>query len=105
MISILFLSQIVGLNTNVQFLDDLAGHKSFIAGQVHTGFITQHYQDLFPKRILSNDVACRAAIALLLQQQRQTAELSKLGQGRSVIWLVFQSKSSPAMVIFLCRYK
>jgi len=31
--------KVVGLSTNIEFLHTLAGHKSFIAGDVETGFI------------------------------------------------------------------
>ena len=35
--------QIVGLATNTKFLDDLASHREFVNGNVHTGFIDQYY--------------------------------------------------------------
>ena len=33
----------MGLATNTKFLDDLASHKEFVNGNVHTGFIDQYY--------------------------------------------------------------
>ena len=66
-------SQIVGLNTNIQFLDDLAGHPEFQLGHVHTGFIAQHVDDLFPKRTIPNDVICQAAVAIALIEAQRNA--------------------------------
>jgi 3-methylcrotonyl-CoA carboxylase alpha subunit len=66
---------IVGLATNISFLDTLAGHPKFAEGDVHTGFIDQHHSDLFPKRFLSNQTICQAALALVLIEQK--AELDK----------------------------
>uniref|UniRef100_A0A1B0BPL6 Methylcrotonoyl-CoA carboxylase subunit alpha, mitochondrial n=1 Tax=Glossina palpalis gambiensis TaxID=67801 RepID=A0A1B0BPL6_9MUSC len=39
---------ISGLDTNINFLIDLANHSEFRAGNVHTGFIDQHFDTLFP---------------------------------------------------------
>ena len=61
--------QIVGLATNIQFLDDLAGHSEFAAGNVHTGFIEEHEQELFPTRMLSKHALCQAALAMVLMEQ------------------------------------
>ncbi|KAJ1676768.1 hypothetical protein EV182_007540, partial [Spiromyces aspiralis] len=45
--------QIVGPNTNIEFLKRLATHPEFIAGHVETGFIEKHHQDLFPNKATS----------------------------------------------------
>ena len=68
------LFQIVGLNTNIRFLDSLAGHAEFAAGNVHTGFIEQHYSDLFPRRTLSDPTLCKAALALILKEYNSSVE-------------------------------
>jgi len=44
--------EIVGPDTNIQFLRQLATHKRFIDGEVHTGFIPQHFDSLFPAKKL-----------------------------------------------------
>ncbi|KAK2171857.1 hypothetical protein NP493_1019g00020 [Ridgeia piscesae] len=62
---------IVGLNTNIRFLDNLAGHDAFRSGDVHTGFIGQHYDDLFPKKELSDITLCHAAMAIVLAEHDQ----------------------------------
>ncbi|KAJ3331148.1 Methylcrotonoyl-CoA carboxylase subunit alpha, mitochondrial [Blyttiomyces sp. JEL0837] len=40
--------EVVGLNTNIDFLKRLASHPGFISGDVDTGFIKKHETDLFP---------------------------------------------------------
>lgn len=72
----------MGLNTNVQFLDDLAGSDGFIQGLVHTGFIQQHHDELFPKRTVSDELLCQAAIGLVLLEKKRltdTAALPRFG--------------------------
>lgn len=51
---------------------DLAGHPEFEAGNVHTDFIPQHYDQLFPDRGLSDKTICQAAISLMLIEQEKT---------------------------------
>nr|UXL88897.1 acetyl-CoA carboxylase-like 1 isoform 1 [Potamotrygon motoro] len=64
---------IVGLNTNISFLFKLAAHPEFEAGNVHTNFIPQHYDGLFPaKGATSKTALCQAALALILQERIQT---------------------------------
>lgn len=68
-------AQIVGLNTNIDFLLSLSGHAEFEAGNVHTNFIQQHYDELFPKPTApGGDVVCQAALGLLLQEREHTQE-------------------------------
>jgi len=72
----------VGLNTNVQFLDDLAGHPEFGLGHVHTGFIDEHRQALFPgPRSLSDETLCQAVAALLLSEATQSTSSSTMSNG------------------------
>jgi len=61
---------VVGLNTNIRFLDALASHPNFGLGDVHTGFIPDHYEELFPERTLSPITVCQAAVALVLNEQQ-----------------------------------
>ncbi|XP_006825001.1 methylcrotonoyl-CoA carboxylase subunit alpha, mitochondrial-like [Saccoglossus kowalevskii] len=59
--------QIVGLKTNMEFLQNVASHSEFHAGNVHTGFIDQHYSDLLPEvQELSSKVLCQAALVMVL---------------------------------------
>ncbi|XP_050504133.1 methylcrotonoyl-CoA carboxylase subunit alpha, mitochondrial [Diabrotica virgifera virgifera] len=57
---------IAGLETNVNFLLDLADHPEFSAGNVHTNFIRDHYDTLFRKENPSLAQLCQAAIATIL---------------------------------------
>ncbi len=81
--------QIVGLSTNIRFLGSLASHPQFVSGEVHTGFIDQHYTELFPKRSLSSAVLCQAAAALLLQEQNQivTSAFATSAGTSAKLWL------------------
>lgn len=65
---------IVGLGTNIQFLDDLAGNEVFQAGKVHTGFIQQNMDKLFPKRVLSCEDVCVGALALVMVEKTRVFE-------------------------------
>lgn len=70
---------IVGLNTNIEFLLSLSGHPEFEAGNVHTSFIPQHYDQLFPAPTApSKEVLCQAALGLLLKEKRHTQEFSAM---------------------------
>lgn len=74
--------QIVGLNTNIDFLLSLSGHAEFEAGNVHTSFIQQHYDQLFPKPTApGGDVVCQAALGLLLQEREHTLEFLRQSHG------------------------
>ena len=74
-------TQIVGLNTNIRFLDTLAGHDAFQSGDVHTGFIGQHYDDLFRPRLLSDVTLCQAAMALVLTERGEMLQAAADSNG------------------------
>ncbi|OWF40975.1 Methylcrotonoyl-CoA carboxylase subunit alpha, mitochondrial [Mizuhopecten yessoensis] len=67
---------VLGLSTNIQFLMDLAGNPHFEAAQVHTDFIPQHYNELFPERTVSDTALCQAAISLVQQEAVRARERS-----------------------------
>jgi len=80
------------VNTNIQFLDRLAGHAEFRLGHVHTGFIAQHTNDLFPlQRTVPSDIVCQAAVAVALMQAQTNALRPSTGQldciCTSYLWL------------------
>ena len=77
-----FCLQIVGLNTNIEFLLSLSGHPEFEAGNVTTSFIPQHYADLFPTpRAPSGETICQAALGLVLQERRHTQDFTQTSTG------------------------
>ncbi|KAM4574644.1 methylcrotonoyl-CoA carboxylase subunit alpha, mitochondrial [Fundulus diaphanus] len=69
---------IVGLNTNIDFLLSLSGHPEFEAGRVTTSFIPRYYADLFaPPAAPSGEAVCQAALGLLLRERRHTEEFTR----------------------------
>ncbi|XP_049535521.1 methylcrotonoyl-CoA carboxylase subunit alpha, mitochondrial [Anopheles darlingi] len=63
--------QIAGLQTNINFLLDLARHDHFQAADVHTGFIEQHMATLFPKKTVPREKVIQMALAQLLNERVQ----------------------------------
>uniref|UniRef100_A0A8B9MRC6 Methylcrotonoyl-CoA carboxylase 1 n=1 Tax=Accipiter nisus TaxID=211598 RepID=A0A8B9MRC6_9AVES len=65
--------RIVGLSTNIDFLLSLSGHPQFEAGNVHTNFIPQYHDELFPtKKATPHEVMCQAALGLILKEKMLT---------------------------------
>lgn len=64
--------QIAGLETNVNFLISLASHPEFQLGNVHTGFISQHFDSLFQPVKIDKDGLIKAAIALIQNELQAT---------------------------------
>ncbi|KAH9486432.1 Methylcrotonoyl-CoA carboxylase subunit alpha, mitochondrial [Psilocybe cubensis] len=63
---------VVGVSTNVEFLRTLAGNKSFIDQDVETGFISKHFNELFPPvSVPEANIYARAALFVTLRDQRQ----------------------------------
>ncbi|XP_015515079.1 methylcrotonoyl-CoA carboxylase subunit alpha, mitochondrial [Neodiprion lecontei] len=59
---------IVGVETNVQFIMDLASHPKFASGDVHTGFIEENHATLFPKIEITNEILTQGALAMILEE-------------------------------------
>lgn len=69
---------IVGLNTNIDFLLSLSSHPEFEAGNVSTSFIPQHYADLFPAPTApSGATLCQAALGLVLRETSSTGTFAQ----------------------------
>ncbi|KAJ8590519.1 hypothetical protein M405DRAFT_766153 [Rhizopogon salebrosus TDB-379] len=70
--------KVVGVSTNVEFLRLLAGNDAFINGEVETGFIKKHYEDLFPPvESPSAELLTHAALFIALREHPlQSASLS-----------------------------
>ncbi|EAA14349.4 AGAP010228-PA, partial [Anopheles gambiae str. PEST] len=64
--------QIAGLQTNINFLIDLARHEHFQAADVHTGFIEQHTATLFPKKVIPATKVVQMALAHTLNERVQS---------------------------------
>ncbi|XP_032578614.1 methylcrotonoyl-CoA carboxylase subunit alpha, mitochondrial [Drosophila sechellia] len=59
---------ISGLDTNINFLIDLASHPEFQLANVHTGFIDEQFDTLFPPIVISPQQVSQAALALVLNE-------------------------------------
>ncbi|XP_034936624.1 methylcrotonoyl-CoA carboxylase subunit alpha, mitochondrial isoform X2 [Chelonus insularis] len=57
---------IAGVETNIEFLKDLCSHPKFQAGDVHTGFIDQWKDSLFPFLQVPSHVLCQGTLAMIL---------------------------------------
>ncbi|KAI9605991.1 hypothetical protein H4Q26_004362 [Puccinia striiformis f. sp. tritici PST-130] len=69
--------QVVGPSTNIEFLKSLSSHPAFIAGEVETGFIEKHKEQLFPplsdqlpQEALINATICSAMQEIKSRQLR-----------------------------------
>ena len=63
---------VLGLTTNIAFLLDLIAHPAFIAGDTHTGFLTEHFPQWLPQ---SNTHLLEAAlVAAFIQSRGSTKE-------------------------------
>ena len=62
-----------GVSTNVGFLYNLASSRAFRAGEVNTGFIDQHSDEIFRRRPLDIDYAAPLAAAALIRQRAEQA--------------------------------
>ena len=65
-----------GVSTNVGFLYNLASSRAFRAGEVNTGFIDQHSDEIFRRRPLDIDYAAPLAAAALIRQRAGQARLA-----------------------------
>lgn len=55
---------------------DLAKHPSFQSGDVHTGFIDQHFDSLFPPEAVDHSTLIQSAIALYINEVNATKKNS-----------------------------
>lgn len=73
--------EVAGLSTNIDFLKRLSSHPAFIAGEVETGFIEKHFDDLFPKQapVSAHLLAAAALRAISLKESSNISSPWKLG--------------------------
>lgn len=71
----------------MNFLIDLASHPSFQSADVHTGFIEQHIDSLFPPVEISNQTISQAIAAVVTSERNATiARSAKQGHKHSA-WM------------------
>ncbi|KAL3250134.1 hypothetical protein MRX96_055732 [Rhipicephalus microplus] len=63
---------LIGLANNISFLMRLAAHPAFRQGLVHTGFISEHNDELFVRPEVSKPVICAAVLSLLAHERAET---------------------------------
>lgn len=68
--------EVVGPSTNIEFLHTLASHPTFAAADVHTAFIPQHYDALFPPLPPPGESIMAAAALAALQKDFSTLRAS-----------------------------
>ena len=74
-------TEVIGVKTNLGFLQQLVRHQAFIDGETDTGFIARHREKLMPDERNTPDVALIAAALRELAREESTA-----GNGRNGIW-------------------
>jgi 3-methylcrotonyl-CoA carboxylase alpha subunit len=57
--------EVVGLSTNIEFLKRICQSPAFIRGDVETGYIQKHYEELFSEEAVEPEVFVQAALGLL----------------------------------------
>jgi 3-methylcrotonyl-CoA carboxylase alpha subunit len=64
--------QVVGVSTNIRFLGGVAAHPAFAAGDLDTGFINRHRDELFPAARPAEDrTLALAALDVLLRREEE----------------------------------
>lgn len=71
--------EVVGLSTNIEFLKRLCNSQPFIEGDVETGFIDKHREDLFRPKHVDSEVFVQAGLGLLSSELRKTAATAASG--------------------------
>lgn len=61
--------EVAGPVTNIDFVKKCCQSPDFIAGEVETGYIPKHAEELFAKQTISNEVYAQAAIGLYEAEQ------------------------------------
>ncbi|KAK6499340.1 hypothetical protein TWF506_003968 [Arthrobotrys conoides] len=64
--------EVVGMSTNIEFLKRCAAHPAFISGDVETGFIEKHKDELFERRQTPGEVYAQAALGLVMNQSLES---------------------------------
>ncbi|KFY62652.1 hypothetical protein V496_04482 [Pseudogymnoascus sp. VKM F-4515 (FW-2607)] len=69
--------EVVGLSTNIEFLKKICLSPGFAAGDVETGYIKKHHDELFEKEAVENTSFAQAALALFMKDASKS--LAKAG--------------------------
>jgi 3-methylcrotonyl-CoA carboxylase alpha subunit len=85
--------EIGGPATNVEFLKRLCVSPAFVAGEVETGYIDKHREELFARAEVAPEAYAQAAIGLLLQERAAAGALSPDGVVASGLGAAFRARS------------
>src|SRR6185437_9969032 len=69
-------TEVVGVTTNAGLLKALCAHPAFVGGEVDTGFIERHHDQLFAKPALASDRTVAIATLARLVEWRDAAPSS-----------------------------
>jgi 3-methylcrotonyl-CoA carboxylase alpha subunit len=60
--------EVVGLSTNIEFLKRICQSPAFIRGEVETGYIKKHGEELFSSKMIEPETFAQAALGLLAKE-------------------------------------
>ncbi|PQE15788.1 3-methylcrotonyl- carboxylase subunit alpha protein [Rutstroemia sp. NJR-2017a BBW] len=71
--------EVVGLSTNIEFLKKICKSPGFIKGDVETGYIQKHHDELFASEEIEPEAFVQAALGVLSQELTSSSSNSILG--------------------------
>lgn len=77
--------EVVGLSTNIEFLKRICKSPAFIKGDVETGYIQKHHDELFAEEAVEPETFAQAALGLLMKELAGTTSSPILGPHGSAI--------------------
>ena len=81
--------EVAGPITNIEFLKRCCVSPAFVAGEVETGYIQKHKEELFERKAIPEEALAQAAIGLLMEESSVHAVKSELG----LLGPTFQSRA------------
>jgi acetyl/propionyl-CoA carboxylase alpha subunit len=66
---------LLGVPTNIDYLERVLRHPRFLSGPLHTGFLAEYAQDLMPRELLPGPAAAATLAALLTDPEFRRAAL------------------------------
>lgn len=76
--------EIAGPITNIEFLKTVCKSPDFISGEVETGYIEKHREELFAKKVFDDEVLAQVALACLHEQSEGTSRKQAEFEGSAV---------------------
>jgi 3-methylcrotonyl-CoA carboxylase alpha subunit len=74
-------TEVVGVTTNAALLKALCSHPAFVGGEIDTGFIERHRDELFAKPAAADDRALAIATLARLVEWQEAGEAAARGSG------------------------